>query len=70
MRQVHLGKRLDDSMLYSGRTHELDARATVSALRDVISCQLNSDALRKRVEAIRLAGEQEVQPQKAIEVLR
>lgn len=32
MRQVHLGKRLDDSMLYSNRTYELDARATVSAL--------------------------------------
>ena len=32
MRQVHLGKRLDESMIYSERTYELDAQATVSAL--------------------------------------
>jgi len=36
MRQVHLGKRLDESMVYSQRTYELDAQTTVSALRDVI----------------------------------
>ncbi len=33
MRQVHLGKRLDESMIYSERTYELDAQATVSALK-------------------------------------
>jgi hypothetical protein len=44
MRQVHLGKRLDDSVHYSQRTYELDAETTVSALRDVIGGQLNADA--------------------------
>lgn len=70
MRQVHLGKRLDDSMLYSGRTYELDARTTVSALKDVIKGQLDAGSLKKRMEAVKHAGELEVNPQRAREVLR
>jgi hypothetical protein len=49
MRQVHLGKRLDDSVLYSRRTYELDAETTVSALRDVIGAQLNADASTRKI---------------------
>ena len=45
MRQVHLGKRLDESMIYSERTYELDAQATVSALKDVIQQQPNAEQL-------------------------
>jgi hypothetical protein len=60
MRQVHLGKRLDDSVLYSQRTYQLDAETTVSALRDVVGAQLNADTLRRRMEAIRHANEQAV----------
>ncbi|SNS40585.1 hypothetical protein SAMN05421770_101839 [Granulicella rosea] len=70
MRQVHLGKRLDDSMLYSQRTYELDAQTTVSALRDVVSSQLNADSLRRRMEAVRHANEQSVDPGSAREMLR
>ena len=47
MRQVNLGKRLDDSILYSNQTYELDAKATVSALREVIESQLDADSLRE-----------------------
>jgi hypothetical protein len=60
MRQVHLGKRLDDSVLYSQRTYQLDAETTVSALRDVVGAQLNADTLRRRMDAIRRANEQAV----------
>lgn len=70
MRQVHLGKRLDDSMLYSNRTYELDARATVSALKDVIKGQLDADSLRRRMDAVRHASDQAVDPQKAKETFR
>ena len=70
MRQVHLGKRLDDAMLYSNRTYELDARTTVSALKDVINGQLDAASLRRRMEAVRHANEQEVNPQKAKETFR
>lgn len=70
MRQVHLGKRLDDSVLYSQRTYELDAETTVSALRDVIGGQLSADALHQRMDAIRRANEQGVDGASAREVLR
>jgi len=56
MRQVHLGRRLDDSMIYSQRTYELDAETTVSAVRDVIGAHLNAEALRKRMEMIKQAN--------------
>ena len=70
MRQVHLGKRLDDAMLYSNRTYELDARTTVSALKDVINGQLDATSLRRRMEAVRHANAQEVNPQRAKETFR
>ena len=70
MRQVHLGKRLDESMLYSNRTYELDARATVSALKDVIKGQLDAGSLRRRMDAVRHANDQEVNPQRAKETFR
>jgi len=70
MRQVHLGRRLDDSMIYSRRTYELDAETTVSALRDVIGTQLNAEALRHRMESIRQANATAVDPAGAKETLR
>jgi hypothetical protein len=70
MRQVHLGKRLDESVLYSQRTYELDAETTVSALRDVIGAQLNADGLRRKMESVRLAHEQSVDGGAARDLLR
>jgi len=70
MRQVHLGRRLDESMLYSERTYELDAQTTVSALRDVVAGQLNATALKDRMDSIRLAHEQQVEPGPAREMLK
>lgn len=70
MRQVHLGKRLDDSILYSQRTYELDAEATVSALKDVIAGQLNAEALHQRMDSIRQANEQGVDPRSVKESLK
>ncbi len=70
MRQVHLGKRLDDSMLYSNRTYELDAKTTVSALRDVIDGQLDADSLKRRMEAVRHANEQSVDSRTAKDTFR
>jgi len=62
MRQVHLGKRLDDEVFYSQRTYELDAETTVSALRDVIGAQLNADALDQLMEGIREANQDVLDP--------
>ena len=70
MRQVHLGKRLDDSIRYSNQTYELDAKATVSALRDVIESQLDADSLKRRMEAIRHANDQVIDARQARETFR
>lgn len=70
MRQVHLGRRLDDSMMYSQRTYELDAATTVSALKDVVDGQLNAEALRKRMDSIRVANDKAVDGVSAREMLR
>ena len=70
MRQVHLGARLDQSTFYSPKTYDLDARTTVSALRDVIATQLDAKALARRMESVRVANEHEVSPEQARERLR
>jgi hypothetical protein len=60
MRQIHLGKRLDDNMIYSQRTYELDSKATVSALRDVVSLQLDHTSLTNRMNAVAATASKEV----------
>lgn len=70
MRQVHLGKRLDESMIYSERTYELDAQATVSALKDVIQRQLNAEQLQQHMDLIRRANDRPVDAGQARDMLR
>lgn len=53
LRQIHLGKRLDDNLALSQRTHELDARTLASATKDVVLGALapgRVNALVKRIE--------------------
>jgi len=70
MRQVHLGKRLDESMIYSERTYELDAQATVSTLKDVIQRQLNAEQLQQHMDLIRRANDRPVDANQARDLLR
>ena len=70
MRQIHLGKRLDDNMIYSQRTYELDSKATVSALRDVVRLQLDSKSLTNRMDAVRAANDKGVTTEQARELLK
>lgn len=70
MRQIHLGKRLDDNMLYSQRTYELDSKTTVSALRDVINVQIDHDSLTNRMNAVRNTAGKEVSTHEARERLK
>ncbi len=65
MRQVHLGARLDQSVFYSRKTYELDARTTVSALRDVIKTQLDATSLARKMESIRVANDQTLSTEEA-----
>lgn len=65
MRQIHLGKRLDDSMVYSERTYQLDSQATVSALKDVVRMRLDAGALDSRVRALQAANDKPVTSEEA-----
>ncbi len=56
LRQVHLGKRLDDSMVFSDRTYRLDTEASVSALTDVVRGSLSPERLGLYLDAVRAAN--------------
>jgi hypothetical protein len=70
MRQIHLGKRLDDNMIYSERTYSLDTKTTVSALRDVVRLQLDSKSLTNRMESVKSANGKELSTNEARERLK
>lgn len=70
MRQVHAGRRLDEHMIYSERTYQLDADTTVSALRDVIRHRLDAGTLDTRVRALQAANAEGVSPQQAAAQLK
>jgi hypothetical protein len=58
LRQVHLGKRLDDNVSYSDDTYRLDTQANASALRDVIGQALAPAQINGLLEGLRkVAGE-------------
>jgi hypothetical protein len=58
--QVHLGGRLDERIEFSQRTYELDTRASVSALRDVVKGSLNPAKVDATIAGIRAAHEEKV----------
>jgi hypothetical protein len=60
LRQVHIGKRLDDNIQYSDRTYQLDTQANVSALQDVIQVTLGPERVNAYQQIIRDAAEMEV----------
>lgn len=70
MRQIHLGRRLDENILFSQRTYELDTRTTVSALDDIVNAQLNREGIQKRMGLLAVNAAKAVDPQQAMKMLR
>jgi hypothetical protein len=70
LRQIHLGKRLSDDILYSRQTYELDTQTTVSALSDLINSQMNREGIQKRLEFVKLAAAKEVDPTSVQKMLK
>lgn len=60
MRQVHLGRRLDENMVFSRRTYELDTAATASSMRDAVKAHLAPAAVDAYLERVRRAATEEV----------
>lgn len=62
LRQVHLGRRLDESYVFSDRTYSLDTRAMASAIGDVVRAQLSSTKLDHLQDLVRRADAEEITP--------
>jgi len=58
--QVHLGGRLADDIEFSKKTYDLDTRASVSALNDVVRGVLGPAKVNALLEAIKAANEKEI----------
>jgi hypothetical protein len=70
MRQIHLGRRLDENIVFSQRTYLLDTKTTVSALEDIIGVQLNREGLKRRMELLAVTAQKAVDPQAAMKMLK
>lgn len=60
VREVHLGKRLPESLEFSERTYELDTQATTSAIRDCTQNLFNVSQIEKSMREIQAASAEEV----------
>lgn len=60
LRQIHLGKRLDDSFQFSQRTYELDTQVAASAVSDLVSGLLGPAKVEEACAAIKEAHETKV----------
>ncbi len=70
MRQIHLGRRLDENVIFSQKTYMLDTKTTVSALSDIIGVQLNREGLKRRMELLAVTAQKAVNPEAAMRMLK
>lgn len=70
LRQIHLGRKLDDAEIFSRATYELDTKTMVSATGDIVKSLMAPGALDKRVEVIKAASEREVEFAQAVRPVR
>lgn len=69
LKQIHLGKRLDENIEYSARTLELDTEANRSALKDAMRHTLGAGQVHKMLESIRTAGAKQIEGKNDIDKL-
>ncbi len=60
--QIHLGRRLSDSVTFSQHTLELDTQAMASAIDDVAGHVLGSGAINNYVGLVKKANEDKIEP--------
>lgn len=58
--QVHLGARISDDIEFSKRTYDLDTRASISALKDVVRGTLGEGKVNNLLEGIKSANEKSI----------
>jgi hypothetical protein len=70
LRQVHLGTRLENDVVFSDRTYRLDTATQASKVRDLVRRNLSTDAIARFDDAVRKANDDQVDPRKVGERLR
>lgn len=65
LRQVHLGKRLDENIEYSQETYNLDTKTMVSAVKDIVKGALGPGKINETVGLIGKALEERIDPKQA-----
>lgn len=65
LRQVHLGKRLDDTIEYSDKTYQLDTKTMVSQVKDIIKGVLGPKKINETVALIGKALDDRLDPKQA-----
>lgn len=70
LRQVHLGKRLEDNITYSRKTYELDTQANVSAMKDLVYDALSAEKVNGYLEQIKIAAEDQIDAKDITRILK
>lgn len=70
IRNVHHGRRLDDSIKYSQRTYDLDNRAMASAIKDTVEQLLGEETTTALCESIRASHEEKLSPNQMVARLK
>lgn len=65
LRQVHLGRRIDDAIEFSQKTYELDTQTQVSAIADIVRGVLSPAKINETVAVIGRALEERIDPKQA-----
>lgn len=65
--QIHLGKKIEDNPMLSQKTIDLDAKATVSAMHDVIGHSMAPEMVNTLCRVVRKAHEEEIDASKALD---
>jgi len=65
LRQVHLGKRLDDNIEFSQDTYNLDTKTMVSMVKDIVKGALGPGKINQTVGLIGKALEERIDPKQA-----
>lgn len=66
LRQVHLGRRLEDNIAYSERTYQLDTQTNASALKDVVRAAIGPARVNEMLENVRKASMDEVKGREGV----
>jgi hypothetical protein len=70
LREIHLGAKLQDNIVYSQKTYELNTAASVSALNDTVQTLVGPDYREIMIQSIKRTSEVIVEPEKELKKLQ